>query len=328
MIEQVADVRLAAREKIVQLAESNKKIYCIDSDVGGLDTIFATRHYDRYVDVGIAEAALISVSAGIAHAGGIPFANSFSAFAAGRAFEQLKVDVCYPNLGVKIIASHSGLSAGHLGPTHHATEDIGILRCLPNMTIFVPADARDAAQLVEKGLSTSGPVFIRIGRRPTPQFSWTGNGGDPMNGRVLLPGDDVALICAGPHPTRIALQARSALARYGLYARVINFACLKPFDHQSVIAAASQTNGIVTIEDHNVIGGLGSLVAEAVTEARPCPVRRIGIADKFVETVGNEEELLEMNGVNVSTVVTAAKLICSKNRQVETYDRHMDKVKC
>ena len=300
------ETRKIARDRLTELASLDERIFCIDSDVGGISGGFGAKIPNRYFDVGIAESALVSTAAGIAHCGGIPFINSFATFASGRAFEQLKIDVCYHNLPVKILATHAGLAATHLGPTHHATEDIGIMRCLPNMSIFVPADANDAVTAVDTAVDIPGPVFIRLGKRPTRIFDWTAPSHDPFSARLLTRGVDVTLACVGPIPTEIAIEAARLLKARGISIRILNFFCVKPIDVDAISSAAKETAGIVTIEDHNIIGGLGSAITEVVTGSCPCIVRRVGIEDKFVEHIGTEVEMLAACNVGAMQVVNAA----------------------
>jgi len=322
MTEPLIETRKSARAQLVQLAENNPQIFCIDSDVGGLEVDFASRFPQRYVDVGIAEANMMSVAAGIAHLGGMPFVNSLAAFALGRAFEQLRVDVCYPNLGVKILATHAGLSAEHLGPTHHAITDLSLARSLPNLTVLIPADSEDARNAVTAAAATPGPVFIRLGRKATAPIHGLDHGPELYRARVLRKGRDLTLVCAGPCPTQIALEAAESLKFTGIEARVLNLACLKPIDRLSLRMAASETGGIVTIEDHSIIGGLYSAVCEVVAQsASPCRVVPIGIRDCFVEQIGSERQLLSQCGVDCPRVVEAARQLCRIAPTTNDYDR-------
>lgn len=293
------------RETLQELADGNTRIMCLDSDMGGLETGFGAALPGQYIDVGIAEANLVSVAAGLAHAGKIPFVNTMAGFASARACEQVKIDVAYNNLPVKIVGSHAGVSAGHLGPTHHSLEDVAIMRSLANMTVIVPADTVETRKAVTAAAETPGPVYIRLGRRPTGLVHWRDY--DFMIGKAvsLRAGSDITLIATGPLAVLRALEAAEALARQGVESRVLNMHTLKPLDTDSLLAAARETNGIVTVEQHSVIGGLGSAVAEILGEQAPCPMRRIGARDTFVDTVGNEESLLRHLGITQSAVENA-----------------------
>lgn len=322
------EARAAARAQLVALASADERIVCIDSDVGGLEP-FATAFPDRYVDVGIAEANMMSVAAGMAHLGAIPFVNSFAAFAMGRAFEQVKVDICYPGLAVKILATHAGLSAEHLGPTHHSIADLALARSLPNMTVLVPADAADAERAVVLAARLPGPVFIRLGRKATRAIVRPAGvpdrgvdvGAELLLGRILRPGHAVTLICTGPLPTLIALDAADALAAVGVESRIVNLACLKPIDAGIIRQAAIETGGIVTVEDHSVIGGTYSAVCEVVAQTAPCRIIPVAINDHFVEHVEGEEAMLAGAGISAASVFDAAMSIAVGSLQATSHHR-------
>ncbi|MEU7551556.1 transketolase C-terminal domain-containing protein [Streptomyces sp. NPDC044571] len=294
------------RRTLVELARRDPRIMCVDSDVGGLETLFADLP-EQYVNVGIAEANLIGMAAGMAASGLMPFAHTLSGFAAARACEQVKVDVAGNNLPVRIVATHGGLSAGHYGPTHHAADDLGILRLMPNLTVLVPADTVEAEQALLASVDHPGPVFIRLGRSATPLVYR-----EPYEYRIgravtLADGDDVTLIATGPHPVGMALRAAEALAAEGIRARVLNMHTIKPLDEEAVLRAAAETGGIVTVEDHLVVGGLGSAVCEVVAARGDVPVRRIGVPDRFTDRVGGELDLLEHAGVTPENIAAEAR---------------------
>lgn len=300
--------REVCRTALLDLARADPRVMCLDSDVGGLEDLFAELP-DQYVDVGIAEAALIGVAAGMAAAGLVPYAHTLSSFAAARAAEQIKVDVAGNNLPVRIVVTHGGLSAGHYGPTHHAVEDIAIMRTMPNLTILVPADAIEAEQALLASARLPGPVFLRLGRSATP-LVYT----EPPDFRVgravrLRTGGDVTLIATGPHPVLMASAAADLLAANGIRATVLNMHTVKPLDTDAVSRAAARTAGIVTVEDHLVIGGLGAAVCETVTAHRPCPVRRVGVPDRFSDLVGDELTLLTAAGITPDAIAAAATSI-------------------
>jgi transketolase len=294
------------RRVLLDIARADPRVICVDSDTGGLEDTFAAHLPDQYVNVGIAEANLMGVAAGLAAAGRIPFVNTISSFAATRACEQLKIDVAGNNLPVKIVVTHGGLSGGHYGPTHHACEDVAIVRTLPNLTVIVPADAVETEYAVRAALARPGPVFVRLGRSATPLVHER-----PYDFRIgravtVRPGDDVTIIATGPYPVHLAVRAHDRLARLGIGARVLDMHTVKPLDVAAIVRAAAETRGLVTVEDHLRIGGLGGAVCETVTEHRPCPVRRIGVPDGFFDHVGSESELLALAGVSVEHIVAAA----------------------
>ncbi|GAA1989573.1 transketolase family protein [Kitasatospora viridis] len=294
------------RRTLLELARTDERIHCVDSDMGGFEDGFAAELPGQYVNVGIAEANLFGLSAGLAAAGLIPFANTMSAFATTRAAEQLKLDVAGSSLPVRIVATHGGLSAGHYGPSHHALQDLAILRTMPQLTVLVPADAGETALAVRAAAYHPGPVFIRLGRNPTPQVHpepYAFTIGEAVR---LVDGDDVALLATGPLPVHYALTAARLLAERGISARVLNMHTIKPLDRAAVLAAAQETAGLVTVEDHLVVGGLGGAVSELVTSEHPCRVRRVGIEDRYLDSVGDERDLLEDGGVTVDRIVTEA----------------------
>ncbi|HEX2130154.1 MAG TPA: transketolase C-terminal domain-containing protein [Actinophytocola sp.] len=300
--------RAAYRAALLDLARRDRRIWCLDSDLGGLEKQFQAELPDQYADVGIAEANLMSMAAAVASTGLLPFANTMAAFASARALEQIKIDIAYHALPVRIVATHSGFSAAHLGPTHHAQQDLAVMRSMPNMTVLTPADAGETVRLVEAVAHLPGPVYVRLGRSPTPAVYPEGTEPEFSVGTAveLRGGDDVAIVAAGALPVRFALEAAAELARCGYAARVLNTHTIKPLDVPAVVAAAERTAGVVTVEDHSVLGGLGGAVAEALAEHHPAPVRRVGIADAFCPRPGTHAEQLAAAGVSTAHVVTAA----------------------
>lgn len=301
--------RAAYRAALVDLARADPRIWCLDSDMGGLEKQFQAELPSQYVDVGIAEANLMSIAAGLAKSGVLPFVNTMAAFASARALEQVKLDIAYHGLPVRIAATHSGFSAAHYGPTHHAQSDLAALRSLPNMTVLTPADAGETVRLVRAAAYLPGPVYLRLGRNPIdPVYT---EEIDVTVGRAveLRSGDDVTIAAAGALPVRFALDAADELAAHGVGARVLNIHTIKPLDVDALVAAAEQTAGVVVVEDHSVLGGLGGAVAELLAEHRPAPVRRVGIADAFCTRPGTHAEQLAEAGVSVAHVVSAALTI-------------------
>lgn len=297
------------RRTLLEMARVDPKIWCLDSDMGGLEETFAKALPDQYVDAGIAEANLVSMAAALAYSGKIPFVNTMASFAAARACEQLKVDVAYNNLPVRIVATHAGLSAGHMGPTHQAIEDIATLRAMPNLTIIVPVDAAETAKAVRSTMDIPGPVYIRLGRKPTPLVYSRDYAFAVGQAIELFSGGDVTIMGSGPYPILSAIEAHHLLAAEGIDARVLNMHTVKPLDVSAVVEAARGTAGIVTVEDHNIIGGLGSAVAEVLAEWKPAPMKRIGIPDRYTDRAGSHRELLEWFGVSANTIAEAARAI-------------------
>lgn len=267
---------------------------------------FKQKFPERFFNTGIAEANMMSVAAGIATCGKTVFASSFAMFAAGRAFEQVRNSICYPNLNVKIGATHAGISVGEDGATHQCLEDIGIMRTVPNMTIINPADAAEAFFAVEAAIRHNGPVYLRFGRLAVPDlFDRETYRFELGKGVELETGTDVTLVATGLMVPE-ALEARKLLVQKGISARVINIHTIKPIDRDILIRAAKETGAVVTAEEHNIIGGLGSAVAEVLCEECPVPLRRVGTKDVFGQS-GKPAELLEMYGLTAENIAKQAE---------------------
>lgn len=272
------------------LAEATKTCY------------FAKAFPDRFYDCGIAEGNMIGIAAGLAASGRTAIASSFAMFAAGRAFEQIRNSVGYPHLNVKVCATHAGITVGEDGATHQCLEDIALMRTIPGMTVINPADATEAAAAVKVAIETSGPFYIRFGRYAVPVLFDSDEYTFELGKGVLLrEGSDVTVVATGMM-VAAALEAADTLAAEGISVRVINIHTIKPLDTEILAAAARETGAMVTAEEHNVIGGLGSAVTEALAEACPCPVLRVGVNDQFGRS-GKVPPLLEMYGLTAGAVV-------------------------
>lgn len=267
---------------------------------------FKQKFPDRFFNTGIAEANMMSTAAGIASCGKTVFASSFAMFAAGRAFEQIRNSICYPNLNVKIGATHAGISVGEDGATHQCLEDIALMRAIPNMTVINPADATEAYCAVEAAIKHNGPVYLRFGRLAVPElFDRSTYHFELGKGVELETGSDVSIVATGLMVPE-ALEARKLLAQDGISARVINIHTIKPIDRDILTKAAQETGAIVTAEEHNIIGGLGSAVAEVLSENCPVPLRRVGTQDVFGQS-GKPAALLEMYGLTAENIAKQAK---------------------
>ncbi|NLV75763.1 MAG: transketolase family protein [Tissierellia bacterium] len=304
--------RDAYGEALKELGKKNKDIVVLDADLSGSTktAIFAKAYPDRFFNVGIAEQNLIGTAAGLATTGKIPFASTFAVFATGRAYEIIRNSVCYPELNVKIAATHAGLTVGEDGATHQALEDMSLMRSLPNMVVLNPADAVETKQCIYKAAEHHGPVYIRLGRSKVPVIFDEDYKFEIGKGVELREGVDVTLIATGIMVSK-ALSAAEKLAKEGISTRVINMSTIKPIDEDIIIKAANETKGIVTIEEHNIIGGLGSAVAEVVSQWKPTYVERIGTMDVFGES-GDGELLLEKYGLNEGNIIDKVKKILSK----------------
>lgn len=301
--------RDAYGDALKELGGMNKDIVALDADLSGSTktSVFAKAYPDRFFNVGIAEQNLVGTAAGLATAGKIPFASTFAMFATGRAFEIIRNSVCYPKLNVKIAATHAGLTVGEDGATHQALEDISLMRSLPNMVVLSPADAIETRQCIIKAAEHNGPVYIRLGRAKVPVVLDENYEFQIGKGIELKEGTDVTIIATGVMVEK-ALIASEKLAEEGISARVINMASIKPIDEDIIIKAAKETKGIVTVEEHSIIGGLGSAVTEVASEKQPTRVIRIGTIDTFGES-GDGFELLEKYGLNVENIISKVKEI-------------------
>jgi transketolase len=302
------------RELLTDLAARNGSIVCLEADHGGFAS-FAKRFPDRYLDVGIAEANMVSMAAGLAARGKIPFVNTMASFVATRACEQVKIDVAYARANVKIVATHAGVSGGHYGPTHHSLEDVAIMRALPHMTVIAPADAVETEKAILAIADSGGPAYVRLGRRATPLVYRSDYAFRIGRAVPLATGKDVALLASGAPAVWMALEAEHILREAGIAATVLNVHTVKPLDSDAVLEAASHCRRIVTVECHSIIGGLGGAVAELVAEGCPVPVRRIGIPDAFCEIVGTEDELLAAYGVSAEAIAAAARALVGDERE-------------
>ncbi len=268
---------------------------------------FKKAYPDRFFDCGIAEGNMIAVAAGMATTGRIPFASSFAMFTAGRAFEQIRNAIGYPHLNVKIGATHAGITVGEDGATHQCCEDIGTMRTIPGMTIINPADAVEARAAVEAAINYYGPVYMRFGRLAIPTLFDADYKFEMGKGVMMAEGTDVTIVATGLCVNQ-ALEARKLLANEGISAEVINIHTIKPLDKEIIIKSASKTGCVVTAEEHNVIGGLGSAVCEALCEGCPVPVRRVGIQDTFGRS-GKVPALLELYGLTPEHIAAEAKAL-------------------
>ena len=295
-------------EALCELAKTNKDIVVLDADLSAATktSIFAKEYPERFFDCGIAEQNMIGVAAGLAASGKIPVAASFAMFATGRAFEQIRNSVAYPNLNVKIAGSHAGISTGEDGATHQCLEDIGIMRTIPNMVVLNPADHYEMIEATKAAISYDGPVYIRLGRLAVDSFN------DPQTykfelgkGITMAEGDDITVIATGLCVNE-ARKAVESLKDEGINARLINIHTIKPIDRDIIIKAAKETGKIITVEEHNVIGGLGDAVCEVTSSECPVKVRRIGVYDRFGYS-GPAKELLEIFGMTESNIKKVIK---------------------
>lgn len=287
---------------LTELGKVNEKIVVLDADLSKSTKTndFKNQFKDRFFNVGIAEQNLIGVAAGLANVGLIPFASTFAVFATGRAFEVIRNSVCYPKANVKIAATHAGITVGEDGGSHQSIEDIALMTSLPNMTVIVPADHRETMGAIKAAANHEGPVYIRLGRCNTEDIFNEEYEFKIGKGVRLTEGNDVAIIATGMM-VDVSLKAAEELKREGINARVINISTIKPIDKEIILKAAKDTKGIVTAEEHSIIGGLGANVASLLSDECPTTVKMVGIKDVFGES-GTPMELMDKYGLNVSGI--------------------------
>ena len=308
--------KIATREAygnaLAALGKENKSIVVLDADLSKSTktNVFAKECPDRFLDMGIAESNMAATAAGLAIGGNVVFMSSFAVFATGRCFEIIRNSICYPNLNVKVAATHAGITVGEDGGSHQSIEDIAIMRVLPNMQVFVPADGIETEQMVKYMAEENGPMYLRLGRSGQPVLFDSSYQFVPGKSAVLKDGSDVALIACGLMVSK-ALEAAEMLKEEGIDAAVINASSLKPFDAETVITYANKCGAIVTAEEHSVIDGLGSAVAEVVCENAPCPVGMVGVKDRFGQS-GKPDALLEEYGLTANEIVAKAKEVIKR----------------
>lgn len=309
----MADVKkIATRESygnaLVELGKENPNVVVLDADLAAATKtgVFKKEFPERHIDCGIAECNMMGMGAGLAASGTIPFVSTFAMFAAGRAYEQVRNGVGYPHLNVKIGATHGGISVGEDGATHQCCEDVALMRTIPGMTVIVPSDDVEAKAVVKAAAELDGPVYMRFGRLAVPVINDTADYKFEIGkGTVLREGTDVTIIanglCVGE-----SLEAAEKLAADGINAKVINMATVKPLDDELVIAAAKETGKVVTVEEHSVIGGLGSAVCDVLSEKAPTPVLKLGVQDVFGHS-GPAVELIKEFGLDSEGIYKSVK---------------------
>ena len=304
--------KIATREAygkaLAALANTNENVVVLDADLSKSTKTadFKAVAPEKFFNMGIAEGNMMGVAAGLSTCGKVPFVSTFAMFAAGRAFEQIRNSICYPKLNVKVCATHAGLTVGEDGASHQAIEDISLMRSVPNMVVINPADDIETEAAIKAVAQMEGPCYVRLGRMAVSRVNDETNYNFVIGkGITLAEGNDVAIIATGIM-VEAALEAKEELAKEGINARVINIHTIKPIDEELIIKAAKETGVIVTAEEHSVIGGLGSAVAEVVSENCPVPVLRVGVKDTFGES-GKPNELLEKYGLTSNDIVNKVK---------------------
>ncbi|MDP6671268.1 MAG: transketolase family protein [archaeon] len=306
MSEEIA-TRQSYGEALADLGERNPDVVALDADLSKStkSAIFAAKFPERFFEMGVAEANMIGTAAGLAISGKIPFASSFAVFCTGRVFDQVRVSIAYNNLNVNICGSHSGLATGADGATHQATEDMAIMRTLPNMSVVCPADSAETKSVVFASAEHKGPVYIRTTRLKTPVLFDSSHKFSFGKGNIVKDGTDVSLAACGIMVSK-ALDAAELLKKENISARVINMPSIKPLDESIILKAASETQGIVSCEDHSIIGGLGSAIAETLSENNSGRLSRIGLRNVFGES-GDPKDLYKKFSMDVNSIYNSAK---------------------
>lgn len=294
--------RDGAGKGLVEAAEADERIVALCADLTESTRMhwFAEKFPERFVQIGIAEQNLVTVASGMAAAGKIPFASSYAAFCPGRCWEQIRTTICYNDRPVKIMGSHAGISVGPDGATHQMLEDLALMRALPNMTVLSPCDVHEAKKAAMAAAKIKSPVYIRLGREKTPVMTTEETPFEVGKSLVFREGKGVTIVATGP------LVYEALKAGEELDGEVINVCSIKPFDIETLLKSVEKTGKVVTVEEHQVNGGLGGLVAEVLAENRPTPMRRIGMRDRFGES-GNPDELAEHFEMNAAAIVKMAR---------------------
>ena len=299
---------------LVELGKKNPDIVVLDADLrpSTMTKYFASEFPDRFFDVGIAEQNMIGIASGLAASGKIPFASTFAVFAPGRCFDQIRVSVAQARLNVKIVSTHAGVTVGEDGASHQALEDLALICSLPGFTVIVPADAIETAQVVEAVANHVGPCYVRLPRAKLPNVNGADYRFEIGKAVIIRPGKDVTVIAIGVMVSR-ALEAAGELAKEGIDCRVLNMPTLKPIDEAAVVKAAGETGAIVTAEEHQEHGGLGSIVARIVARRHPVPMEFVAVKDVFGMS-GKPEELLERYGLTSEDIVKAVREATKRKR--------------
>jgi transketolase len=314
-----APMRKAYGEALVQLGAERGDIVVLSADVQSSDFsfMFEAAYPQRFINVGIAEPALVDVAVGLANSGRIPIANTFAFLFATRALEMVRTHLCFGGANVKLAAAYAGLSDSFDGPTHQTVSDLAIMRSLPRMTIVVPADPLAAKKLLPQVVAWNGPVYFRLCRNEVPEIFTTAYAPEIGKGITLMDGEDATVIACGVMVAR-SIQAARQLAQKGIRLRVVEMHTLKPLDTDLIVRCALETGALVTAEEHSIIGGLGGAVAECLSQHSPVPLERVGVNDTFTES-GPYSELLDKYGMSVEAVVAAAERVIKRKQESPTH---------
>lgn len=308
-------IRKAFGKTLAEIGELNEKIVVMDADLAcsTQTKIFADKFPDRFFDCGIAEQNMLATAAGLASEGKIPFVASFAVFVTGRTYDQIRNGICYPNFNVKIVGTHGGVTVGEDGATHQALEDISLMRGLPHMTVIVPADCKECQEAIKYAALHEGPTYIRIPRSNVPDIFDENYSFNVQKAVVVEEGTDASIFTNGETLAEVLLAAEE-LKKEKINLEVINVPVVKPLDSQTVIESVKKTKLAITVENHSIIGGLGSAICEVLSDKLPSKVYRIGVNDEFGQS-GTAEELIEHYGLDSKTLATKIKTMINKEKE-------------
>lgn len=294
--EKTKSIRSAYGKTLVELGKENKDIVVLDADLAcSTQTgMFEKEFPERFFNMGIAEQDMIATAAGLASQGKIPFASTFAMFATGRTYDQIRNSICYPQFNVKIVATHGGITVGEDGASHQALEDVSLMRGLPHMTVIVPADCKECEEAIKYAANTLGPMYVRIARTNVPDIFDESYKFD-LKGKIIREGKDVTIVTNGETLAEV-IECADILEESGIYAQILHIPVVKPLDNDIILSGASKTGFVVTVENHSIIGGLGSAVCEVLSENMPTPVYRIGVNDEFGQS-GEQRALMDYYGL-------------------------------
>lgn len=294
-------------EALLALGKKNENVVVFDADLSGATktNTFAKEIKDRFFNIGIAEQDMVSTAAGISTCGKIPYASSFAAFLAGRAYDQVRNAVCYPNLNVKLCATHAGITVGEDGATHQMLEDVSLMRGLPNMRVFCPADETETKWVIEEISKIEGPCYVRLGRSKVPKIYVDGEKFEVGKAKQIGDGTDATIFASGVTVSE-AIFAMEKLKEEGINVRVVDICSIKPIDRDMIVKCAKETKKLVSVEDHSVIGGIGSAIADVLIEEYPCKLTKIGINDTFGKS-GKANDLVKYYGLDSESIIKVIK---------------------
>lgn len=309
-----SSIRSAYGKALVEVGKENENVVVLDADVScsTQSQIFAKEFPERFFNVGIAEQDMIATAAGLASQGKIPFASAFAIFATGRAYDQVRNSICYSKFNVKVVGTHGGITVGEDGASHQALEDVSLMRGIPNMSVIVPADSKECREVIKYAATHEGPMYIRIARSNVPDIFGEDYKFDFHKAKVLKEGSDVTIVTNGETLAEV-IECADILEKSGISAQVINLPVVKPLDNDTILEEVKKTNFVVTVENHSIIGGIGSAISELLSEKMPTRMVRIGINDEFGQS-GDAAELMDFYGLTAEKI---AQKIETKMRELK-----------